>query len=204
MLGGDDNVVGAAAAELAARYAEPHRHYHDEAHVHAVLRDSAMLAEARRLPVRERALLTVAACAHDVVYDGQPGTDERRSAVWVRNWLERAGVGEVDVARVEALVLATLTHSASRDDLTALVLLDADLAILGADAATYDRYCLAVRKEYAAFDEQKWRAGRAAVMVELLAREPLYATTVARQRWEAAAKANIARELDSLSTDYRT
>jgi predicted metal-dependent HD superfamily phosphohydrolase len=203
VLGGDRQVAEAAAVALAARYAEPHRRYHDRAHLQAVLRDSAILAEELQLPFVERALLAVAAAAHDVVYDGQPGEDERRSAVWAREWLVRAGVGEVYVARVEALVLATLAHTARSDDLTALALLDADLAILGADQAAYDRYRAAVREEYAAFDERTWRAGRAAVMSDLLARAPLYATAAARGRWEAAARANIARELDSLQAENR-
>ena len=93
-----------------------------------------------------------------------------------------AGVGEKYVARVESLVLATLTHIAADDDLTALALLDADLAILGTDAETYDGYRQAVRSEYAALDERTWRAGRAAVLSDLLARQPLYATKAARDR----------------------
>jgi predicted metal-dependent HD superfamily phosphohydrolase len=197
-LGGDEQVARAAGAELVTRYAEPHRRYHDSAHVRAVLRDSAALAVELGLSAVERAVLAVAAGAHDVVYDGQPGEDERRSAAWAREWLVRAGVDEPHVARVEALVLATLSHAAPSGDLTALALLDADLAILGADQEAYDRYRAAVRAEYAAFDEETWRAGRAAVMSGLLARHPLYVTTAARDRWEAAAKANIARELDSL------
>ena len=56
-----------------------------------------------------------------------------------------------------------------------------------------------VREEYAALDEAAWRAGRTAVMSGLLARDPLYGTPAARRRWEAQAKANIARELDSLT-----
>jgi predicted metal-dependent HD superfamily phosphohydrolase len=95
-------------------------------------------------------------------------------------------------------VLATTAHSASPDDPAAWVLLDADLAILGADPLAYDRYRLAVREEYAALDEPAWRAGRTSVMSGLLARDPLYGTRAARRRWEAAARANIARELDSL------
>jgi predicted metal-dependent HD superfamily phosphohydrolase len=60
------------------------------------------------------------------------------------------------------------------------------------------RYRAAVREEYAALDEPAWRTGCATVMAALLARDPLYGTDVARRRWEAMAKANIARELDSL------
>jgi predicted metal-dependent HD superfamily phosphohydrolase len=37
-------------------------------------------------------------------------------------------------------------------------------------------------------------------MSGLLARDPLYGTGAARRRWEAMARANIARELNSLTT----
>ena len=198
LLGGDQQVARAAAADLGARYAESHRRYHGGMHVRAVVQDVAVLAGELRLPAEERAVLTIAAGAHDVVYDGHPGDDERRSASWARHWLARAGVGEAHTAKVEELVLATTAHSASPDDPAAWVLLDADLAILGADPPAYDRYRLAVREEYAALDEPAWRAGRMAVMSGLLARDPLYGTRAARRRWEATARANIARELDSL------
>jgi predicted metal-dependent HD superfamily phosphohydrolase len=199
LLGGDQEVAAAAAADLGARYAESHRRYHANAHVQAVLRDAAVLAGELRLPAEDRAVLTVAAGAHDVVYDGRPGDDERRSASWARDWLTRAGVGDAHVAKVEELVLATMTHSAAPDDLTAWALLDADLAVLGADPRAYDRYRVAVREEYAALDEAAWRAGRTAVMSGLLARDPLYGTDPGRRRWEAMARANIVRELHSLS-----
>jgi predicted metal-dependent HD superfamily phosphohydrolase len=203
LLGGDREVAASAAADLGARYAESHRRYHGIAHVRAVVRDVAVLAVGLGLPAAERAVIIVAAGAHDVVYDGRPGDDERRSASWARGWLARAGAGEAHVARAGELVLATAAHSAAPDDLAAWVLLDADLAILGADPAAYDRYRLAVREEYAALDEQAWRAGRTAVMSGLLARDPLYGTGAARRRWEARARANIARELDSLNSQHR-
>lgn len=199
LLGGDREVATAAAADLGARYAEPHRRYHGSGHVRAVVRDVAILAGELRLPAEERAVLTIAAAAHDVVYAGRPGDDERRSASWARAWLARAGVGEAHVMRVGDLVLATAAHVASPDDPAAWPLLDADLAILGADPPEYDRYRLAVREEYAALDEPAWRAGRTAVMSGLLARDPLYGTRAGRRRWEARARANIARELDSLT-----
>lgn len=199
LLGGNRQVATAAAADLAARYAEPHRRYHDSAHVRAVVRDAAVLARELRLSAEECAVLTIAAGAHDVVYDGRPGDDEQRSASWARDWLTRAGVAQAHVGRAGELVLATVTHLAAPDDLTAWALLDADLAILGAEADAYDRYRAAVREEYAALDEAAWRAGRAAVMTGLLGRQPLYGTGAGRQRWESAARGNIARELVSLT-----
>lgn len=198
-LGGDPAVARTAAAELVTRYAEAHRSYHNTTHVRAVVRDADLLAGDLNLSATDRALLTIAAGAHDVVYDGQPGDDERRSAEWARAHLTRAGVAEEHVARVESLVLATLTHTADPGDLVAAALLDADLAVLGADPAGYDRYRDAVRAEYAAYDDEAWRAGRTAVMTGLLAHDPLYVTEPARDRWEAAARTNVEAELRALA-----
>jgi predicted metal-dependent HD superfamily phosphohydrolase len=182
------------AGDLMERYSEPHRSYHNTFHVASVVRDSWALADAYAFTAEERAILTLAACAHDVIYDGKPGDDERASAAWAREHL--AGVAEEHVARVEALVLATITHSS--EDPLAHVLLDADLAILGSELALYDRYRQAVRREYARYDDKTWRAGRATVLRTLLDREDLFVTEPARQLWDAAARANLARELQSL------
>lgn len=183
------------AGDLMERYAEPHRTYHNTFHVVSVVRDSSALADAFAFTVEERAILALAACAHDVIYDSRPGEDERASAAWARERL--AGVDEAHVARVESLVLATITHSS--DDPLAHVLLDADLAILGSEPEHYDRYSQAVRQEYAQYDDPTWRAGRAKVLRTLLDRETLYVSEPARRRWDAAARSNLARELQSLA-----
>ena len=93
-------------------------------------------------------------------------------------------------------MLATITHSS--DDPLAHVLLDADLAILGSEPAHYERYSRAVRQEYSQYDDPTWRAGRAKVLNSLLDREDLFVTEPARQLWDAAARTNLARELQSL------
>ncbi|HEX8870075.1 MAG TPA: hypothetical protein VF821_30715 [Lentzea sp.] len=188
-LGGEPD-----AGDLLERYAEPHRAYHNAFHVVSVVRDSSELADAFAFTAEERAILALAACAHDVIYDSKPGEDERASAAWARERL--AGLPEEHIARVESLVLATITHSS--DDPLAHVLLDADLAILGSAPEHYDRYSQAVRQEYAQYDDSQWRTGRAKVLKSLLDRENLYVSAPARQRWDAAARSNLARELQTL------
>ncbi|WP_434450247.1 HD domain-containing protein [Lentzea sp. E54] len=183
------------AGDLTERYAEPHRAYHNTFHVLSVVRDSSALADAFAFTVPERAILALAACAHDVIYDGKPGDDERASAAWARERL--AGLEEQHVARVESLVLATITHSSG--DPLAHVLLDADLAVLGSAPEHYERYRLAVRQEYSQYDDATWRAGRSKVLRTLLDREDLFVTGPARQLWDAAARTNLARELQSLA-----
>lgn len=65
LLGGDREAAAAAAADLVARHAESHHRSHDNVHV----RDAAVLSAELRLPAEERAVLIIAADAHDVVYD---------------------------------------------------------------------------------------------------------------------------------------
>lgn len=181
-----------APTELETRYREPHRRYHGLDHVRQVVRDAVALTEGR-----ERALVALAAWAHDVVYDGRPGEDERASAEWARARLTSAGLAGSDVTRAAGLVLATADHVAPPGDRAAQALLDADLAILAAEPGDYERYRLAVRAEYAHVGDDQWRAGRAAVLRRLLAKDPLY---LLARNWETAARRNLAAELAALET----
>ena len=197
-VGGDEATAREYGADLTRRYAEPHRRYHTAEHIAAVLRAADLLADAVGLGHRDRALVTLAAWAHDVVYDARPGDDERASATWARSALDAARVGPADIARVEQLVLFTADHRAPDDDAAAAVLLDADLAVLGSAPAEYDAYAAAVRAEYADVPEHQWRLGRAHVLDQLLGTAALYRTPAARARWEQQAQLNLRRELATL------
>ena len=197
-LGGDASIAAASALDLAARYNETHRHYHRATHVEAVLTDAARLAAAESLSLHERAVLNLAICAHDVVYNAQPGDDERASAEWARRHLAAAGIDDEATDTVAALVLTTLTHSFDPDDTLAAVLSDADLAILGADPPAYDAYSSAVREEFRAVTDDLWAVGRRQVLEHLLAKPRLFVTQLGFDEWEVRARDNVRRELDSL------
>lgn len=194
-LGGRREPAAASGAEVERRWAEPHRRYHSTGHLEAVLRDACWLADELGLDDDDRALVVLAACAHDVVYDRRPGDDERASAEWARGRLTDCGLPATSVERVVDLVLATSDHDADAADRPAAVLLDADLAVLGADPAEYARYATAVREEYAAVPEDEFRRARARVLASLLDRQPLYRTAPARRAWEAQARRNLTAEL---------
>jgi predicted metal-dependent HD superfamily phosphohydrolase len=197
-LGGQAGLATGGARDLQRRYGEPHRRYHTLEHVRCVVRDVRLLSAELRLGERDTALALAAACAHDVVYDAQPGADEQASASWARQYLRAAQVPGPALDRVAALVLTTADHAAARGDHAAEVLLDADLAILGSAEPAYDRYVRAVREEYRQVPDDLWRAGRAQVLRALQGRAQLYATVPARARWETAAQANLTRELAAL------
>lgn len=194
-LGGDAAIAREAADELVRRYSEKHRRYHDLRHANSVATDADALARELGIDETDRAVITLAACAHDVVYGARPGEDERLSAAWAVRWLSEAGV---PTKTVERLILTTITHEAPPDDLLATALLDADLAILGAAPPTYDAYATNVRHEYSAVDDQAWTTGRAKVVSTLLHREALYRSAPAKARWDAPARRNLTRELTRL------
>jgi predicted metal-dependent HD superfamily phosphohydrolase len=185
--------------ELEIVYAAGDRSYHDTTHIEQVLRDSDALGLDLGLSPRQRAIVALAACAHDVVYDGKPGEDERASAAWALETLTGQRVPAEDAREVARLIEGTITHAADPADLPSVALMDADLAVLGSEPAAYDAYARKVRQEYAVYDDATWALGRTAVLEDLLSHEQLYVSQAARDRWESAARANLAREL----TTYR-
>ena len=193
--------VGSGHAELAAfddvigRHREAHRRYHGVRHVTWVVRHIHELGAA--WPVADLGAVTAAAFFHDAVYDPRAVDNEEQSALLAARVLGELGWTDERCAAVGRLVRATARHHAG-DDPDCAVLLDADLAVLGADPAAYQAYVTGVRAEYAHVDAAAWRTGRAAVLRDLLARHPLYATAAARARWEARAAANMIAELATL------
>ncbi len=187
-----------AAAGLRARYAEPHRRYHDQKHVDTVLEAVDELAAAEQLADDDRAIVRLAAWFHDAVYDPTASDNEQRSADLALTVLradgDTAGVAE-EVAR---LVTVTADHAVDPGDVRAAVLCDADLSILASDADRYAAYARGVREEYAFIDDAAFRRGRAAVLHRLLDREHLFSTSHGRGHWEQEARRQVAREVTVL------
>jgi len=175
--------------ELLAAWDRPG--YHDLLHLEEVLDRLDRLAAAGAAfdPTTTR----LAAWFHDAVYDGADD-DEERSAAWAEHALPHAYAGEV--AR---LVRLTVHHQPEAGDGAGAALSDADLAILAAPRARYDSYAAGVRADFAHVGDDDFRAGRAAVLRDLVERAHLFATPQARELWEDAARANLARELAGLS-----
>lgn len=173
--------------ELLAAY-RTGRGYHDDLHLREVLDRVADLGGADDVE------LLLAAWFHDAVYDGDRD-DEERSAALAEQRLEGTGV---DVAEVARLVRLTEAHDPAPDDRAGQILCDADLGILAAAPERYRAYAEGVRADYAHIDDEGFRAGRLAVLEDLLGRERLFHTEAARERWEQAARANLRAEAESL------
>jgi predicted metal-dependent HD superfamily phosphohydrolase len=197
LVGFDAGRAGDAALdELLSRHRQPHRRYHTATHVMWVLRHIDDLA-ADSTPVDLDAV-RAAALFHDAVYDPRSPTNEHDSAGLARRVLADCGWEPARVDRVAALIELTAGHVAPDTDLGADILLDADLAILGAEPAEYRAYVTGVRAEYAHVDDDAWRVGRAAVLRSFLERPAIYRTTSMQAARERRARANLSAELADL------
>ena len=147
--------------DVREHYAEPGRFYHTLDHVQTVLETVESLGSyARNLNA-----VKLATWLHDVIYDSKASDNEERSADYAERLCEKFSIPEGHL--VTSLILRTKTHDAG-DDADAQVLLDADLAILGASEPAYRAYAEKIRQEYAWVPEPDYRQGRAAGLAELL------------------------------------
>lgn len=194
-----DTVPQSLLADLEARHGEPERHYHDWSHVRALL---GHFAAARDLVADPQAVL-YAILFHDAVYDPRAKDNERQSAALLV--AAKPPVDAETLALARRMIEATEGHVLP-DDLTGTALadcalfLDMDLGILGADPARFAIYEDQIRREYAHVPEADFRKGRAAVLRHFGARERLYFSAWGRERFEAQARANIARSLAALES----
>ncbi|MER7708526.1 hypothetical protein ABTX81_37280 [Kitasatospora sp. NPDC097605] len=185
-----------AGRELLRRWSEPQRRYHTTDHLRAVLGHVDALAGHAGDPDAVR----LAAWFHDAVYRPDRSENEERSAVLAVRALTGLGLPAARVEEVARLVRLTVTHHPAPGDRDGEVLCDADLAVLGGPPQDYAAYAAAVREEYAFVPAPDFRAGRAAVLRQLLALPALYRTPTAHARFDACARTNLAAELTRLET----
>lgn len=186
--------AGPVGRDLLARYAEPHRHYHDQRHLAEVLDALDLLGGGPSAQL--------AAWFHDAVYDPRRSDNEDRSAELAAELLTGHRT-PTEITEVARLVRLTASHQPAADDPDGALLCDADLSVLGATATRYQEYAAAVRQEYGHLPDGAFDRGRAAILNDLLARPAIYRTAAGSARWEQAARANLRRELGDPGT-HRT
>jgi len=175
------------------RYCEPWRAYHVLGHIHDCLSE----LDRERGLARNPDAVEAALWFHDAVYVPMRPDNEARSADLAAAALERGGVAGPLIATVRELVLDT-RHDLDPESDDGRLISDVDLAILGAEPARFERYEQAVRQEYSELPAPAYRMGRLAVLGSFVARRFLYFTDPFRERYEAAARANLDRLREAL------
>jgi len=176
--------------QLLQAYSEPQRHYHTLQHLDECLQlqsDSAHLAQ-------RPAEIAMALWFHDAVYDVRAHNNEARSADWAVKALQAAGMSAEVQARVHALIMAT-EHTAAALVGDAALLVDIDLAILGATPARFAEYERQIRQEYAWVPADVFVEKRRAVLQSFIARQKIYNTALFKHQLEASACTNLKNSL---------
>lgn len=179
-------------SNLVQAYTNPNRHYHTLKHISYVLNTiQTLLAYTQDLTAVE-----LAAWFHDVIYDTQSQDNEEKSADYASEILDSLGLPSICITKVKRLILNTKHHQA--DDIDSQVLLDADLAILAAEAVDYQEYANAIRLEYAWVSDNDYIQGRTQVLEKFLQRQRIYFTPQMYEKSEQLARENIQAEVRRL------
>lgn len=177
---------------LRQAYTAEDRHYHTDRHIAACLTHLQDVRDEAAYPAE----IEVAIWFHDAIYDTRRTDNEERSATWARTFLAAHETDSSCVERITALILATKNHTASGSD--AAIMVDIDLAILGASAPVFEAYDAAIRREYEWVPETRYREGRMRVLTGFLARASIYRTPWFGKRYEQRARQNLERKIEEL------
>ena len=185
-----------AFADLDHRYREPGRHYHTWAHVASCLRELRRAGPG----TAEAQALELALWFHDAVYRPGRGDNEQASSSLALRWASALGLPPALGQRAAGLILATRHEpsGAPSPDPTTALMMDIDLAVLGAAWRRYLRYERGIAREYSVMPSAAFLKGRARLLRGFLDRPALYATPGFRGRLERRARANLARALERL------
>lgn len=194
-IGADYEKTGVRLFEqLAVRYEETHRHYHTLEHIRYCLEVFDKFRSLSRHP----GSVEIAIFYHDVIYDVAANShNEELSAVFSEDFFYNAFYGTRPEAYdlTKRLILAT-KHDHEVTDPDEQLIVDIDLAGLGAPWAVFLENNLNVRQEYKQYSDEDFRVGNAKVLQQFLDRRPLYYHPEIEAKYGDQARDNLTRWLN--------
>lgn len=172
-------------AQLLQAYQEPQRAYHTLQH----LAEGLVLLQQTLHLANHPTAVGLAWWFHDSVYNPQAPDNEERSAQWAYEALRETGAADL-AQQVQSLVLLT-RHTQLPQEPNEQLLIDTDLAILGANPQRFAEYEQQVVQEYSFVPPNEFGPRRAKVLQSFLQRQPLYQTTWFQERFEQNARHNL-------------
>lgn len=182
-------------AFLLKRYGGSSRYYHDLSHINHLL----YLADKFKQHLKEKEVVVFSIFYHDIVYSVVRKDNEARSAAIAEKRLARLNLPQEKIQAISEFIKATQTHiipegAPHAGDLAWF--LDFDMAILAEPWSRYERYAQQVRKEYRIYPDMLYNPGRKKFLQNTIASGHVYHTDWFREHHEAAALANMERELE--------
>ncbi|WPO89941.1 hypothetical protein [Chryseobacterium sp. HR92] len=189
----DQQLISDLWKEIETRYSEKGRHYHNLLHLENMFRE----LDAVKMNISDFTALSFSVFYHDVIYDATSKANEEKSAAKAEKRLAELHVNQDKISLISEQILDTKSHQRSDQEDTNY-LLDADLSVLGKDFKTYLEYTQNIRKEYSIYPDFLYKSGRKKVLKHFLELESIFKTEYFKEKYEAQAKENIAKELQLL------
>jgi predicted metal-dependent HD superfamily phosphohydrolase len=177
--------------ELKAVYENPSRTYHNFNHIQGML---DRLEESRHLAEHPHRI-ELAIWFHDAVYDSKASDNEIKSAeLWTRKMALFLDDEPLEWGR--RAILATIDHLPN-DDPDIQLLIDLDLAPLGAPYEAFEATTENVYQEYSHLSRHDFHEGRKEFLSKLIGRPRLFGTEFWHSRLEKQARENIGRVINA-------
>lgn len=178
---------------LIRHYSEPHRAYHNLQHLKECLEVRRCVNAACQAPAE----VDLALWFHDAIYEPLRSDNELRSAQWLDDVARDGGLGDETRRRLYDLVMVT-RHDGAPASTDEAVLVDTDLAILGASFERFEEYDQQIRSEYQFVPLPVYRQKRRQILEGFLSRGRIYTTAAYFDAFEQQARANLARAIGRL------
>jgi predicted metal-dependent HD superfamily phosphohydrolase len=190
---GVEDASRATHQQLLQHYREPHRAYHTLQHLDECLQVRRRVNAA----CQAYAEIDLALWFHDAIYQPRRRDNELRSAQWLDDVARDSGLGAEMRRRLYDLIMVT-RHDGAPASADEAVLVDTDLAILGASAERFAEYHQQVRHEYRHVPLFVYRRKRRQILEGFLARGRIYTSAPYFDAFEQQARVNLARAIDHL------
>jgi predicted metal-dependent HD superfamily phosphohydrolase len=189
----DTPLIATLWKEIETHYAKKGRYYHNITHLENLYKELLPYLDI----FRDRDMVLFSLFYHDIIHKATKSDNEEKSALVAEKRLSSLGVQQERIKTCVDHILATKGHTLVPNDDTNLFT-DADLSILGQPANVYDKYTLDVRAEYKIYPDLLYRPGRKKVLQHFLQMERIFKTQQFYDKYEAAARMNLERELKTL------
>jgi predicted metal-dependent HD superfamily phosphohydrolase len=193
-LGIEEDKIEKYFAQIVEAYSAKYRFYHTLEHIYNIL----VVIETLQHKTKKIVAIQLAAWFHDVIYETQAQDNEEKSVEYARELLQYEGISNNLIDTVSCLILDTKHHQSDFDNIESQILLDADLAILGANPGEYQKYARLIRQEYIWVSDSDYTAGRTKVLKKFLQRGRIYLTEEIFNSLELSARNNIKAEIQFL------
>ncbi len=179
--------ISSVLDELKQIYEHPSRIYHNIHHINTMLEKLKECQHLTKHPFR----IEWAIWFHDSVYDATAHNNEIKSSeLWIRKTALYLDEDTLEWGR--RAILATIDHVLN-SDIDIQILIDLDLAGLGADYKTFCDNTEKIRQEYCHVPIDQFTKGRAEFLKKILKRRRIFGTDFWHDRLEEQARSNLQR-----------